>query len=341
MPLTWDDIAADRIREFLRNNFDIQNLATLNKDGMLQWIAARDVSLDLLFPPRAAPALPPQRAPEPGPKLDCPKMANQDDLAEFCISLETFFTMERVPDGRRPAFFLSSIRQPYRAKLSELIQSGVATYADLKTALLAQFAKSPVEYHVDFRKMMPHANESFVSFAMRLSTTYGRYAQIPGAPTDDQQRILNLAIIPRLIQTTPSYAKTDLNRFYARNPDATPPQVAAEADAICNSYQPSGPRRGERFNSTTQPTGGAAGASSGAPVTGTVRSPTVNPRPQGQSGGGNTNFFSSSLPDRRYPGFRGGASSSASNPVVCYGCNQPGHRRPDCPNSGNAARRGT
>ena len=267
---------------------------------------------------------PPKKVTIPVPKWD-----DEDTPSEFFTTYEqaqTHNTVDKAVWGTLLPVYLTG---KAKAAYFQLEPTMLANYPEVKNQMLIALGDTPAEAGRKWWTTTRNSGEEIGAFAVRLRSIGLR--MFDGAGTRDD--VVERAVLSRFLYLLPSDCYTQVS--------SQKPKTCAEASRMVqefegtrayakrfqdrrsysNSYssQAHSKREPREYSSNVQ--GG-----SGAP-----RSTTSGSSPNASNGSQNQGQASNpGTVDKR--GTSEKSWKRERKPIVCYGCREPGHIRPDCPN---------
>ena len=270
--------------------------------------------------PSATPAPVHVTAPPKKVTIPVPRWDDDDNPSEFFTTYEqaqAHNAVEKTVWGTLLPVYLTG---KAKAAYFQLEPSLLTNYVEVKNQMLIALGDTPAEAGRKWWTTTRNSGEEIGAFAVRLRSIGMR--MFDGADTRDE--VVERAVLSRFLYLLPSDCYTQVS--------SQKPKTCAEASRMVHEFEStktfSRRRQYWKPDSNHQPYHSGrreptANNSSGSPNSGSSPNPTSSGQNQGQvSSPGNVD--------------KGGSSGKSwkreRKPIVCYGCREPGHIRPDCPN---------
>ena len=272
--------------------------------------------------PSASPAPVHVTAPPKKVTIPVPRWDDSDNPSEFFTTYEQAQTHNAVDKTAWGTLLPVYLTGKAKAAYFQLEPAVLSNYVEVKNQMLIALGDTPAEAGRKWWSTTRNSGEEIGAFAVRLRSIGMR--MFDGADTRDE--VVERAVLSRFLYLLPSECYTQVS--------AQKPKSSAEASRMVQEFEGtrafakrSQDRRTYSNSYSSQGHSGrrepTANNSSGSPNSGSSPNPTSSGQNQGQvSSPGNV--------------AKGGSSSKnwrrERKPIVCYGCREPGHIRPDCPN---------
>jgi hypothetical protein len=332
MPLGWDHIFVEKIREWIINHgIDVQPLDVHSaiRADLITWLdnhnlTPHDFWGTTVHHHHAAPAVPavPPPAPPRPVKLHLPQ-ADNEQLYDFVRRFECAVVLQQIPQDKQVAQFQLNLAPKYAKYLTDFAPQVLQNYPATKAALYNLCKLSKTQFYHLFQSAVKTKDETFETFKTRLLQYYLEYAELTLADLQDArtESLIHAALMPRILDQMPKEVSQILRNFALTH---TLPQVVQEADQQISVLPtqtwlpcPHHPTS----NHTLQQCRSRPGPSSYSPLaSSSYRPPPRNPQ-----------FPTSYRPTSgrssqpRYP------SRHVHADTQCFNCNGHGHLSRDCP----------
>ena len=271
-------------------------------------------SINLAAPTAPTPVhvtAPPKKVSIPVPKWD-----DADNPSEYFTTYEQAQAhngVERASWGTLLPVYLTG---KAKAAYFQLEPASLTEYDDVKNRMLVALGDTPAEAGRKWWSTTRNNGEDIGAFAVRLRSTGLR--MFDGATTRDD--VVERAVLSRFLYLLPSESYSQVV--------AQKPGTCAEAARMAHEIE--GTRT---FSRRRQPWRTDSQQQSGRrEQTYHNGSNAANGSPQNPASGNGSNSQASN-PGNSSKGEAGNKSwKKARKPIICYGCREPGHLRPDCPN---------
>ena len=271
-------------------------------------------SINLAAPTAPTPVhvtAPPKKVSIPVPKWD-----DADNPSEYFTTYEQAQAhngVERASWGTLLPVYLTG---KAKAAYFQLEPASLTEYDDVKNRMLVALGDTPAEAGRKWWSTTRNNGEDIGAFAVRLRSTGLR--MFDGATTRDD--VVERAVLSRFLYLLPSESYSQVV--------AQKPGTCAEAARMAHEIEGTRTfsRRRQPWRTDSQQQSGrreqtyhnGSNAANGSP-------------PNPASGNGSNSQASN--PGNSSKGEAGNKSwKKARKPIICYGCREPGHLRPDCPN---------
>ncbi|KAL2076474.1 hypothetical protein ACEWY4_027938 [Coilia grayii] len=249
-----------------------------------------------------------------------PKMSpysEDEDIEHYLTTFERIASANRWPTDSWAVFLVPLLSGKARAAYVAMDIGDSRDYAKLKQAILTKYEIDPEAYRHRFRAMTVQEGETAWELQSRLSDLYSKW-MCPSTKTKEQ--IGDTIILEQFLRMLNPELKVWVME---RNPQ-TSKQAAELAEAFIAARRH---RRGYQLGLQEQPNRRPQGAQR-----------ETERRPQSKSAGGGREFRPSNIPHtkssphtERSPHPKPSQPSMPKPRVICHGCGQPGHIKPECP----------
>ena len=272
-----------------------------------------------LAPSVSAGSVAPTPAVASSPPVKVPKWTEGDQPFSFFTKLETALTHNRVPKatwGRLLPVYLSGRAEIAFAQVDSTL---LDDYDAVKSVLLKSLGDTPAHADRNWWSLARLPGETPADFYLRVRNTGLR--RVCKLPT--REAVVDHVILSRFLSLLPADSYTAVMSQH--------PKTGLEAAELLQDFEetrayswkrqnwknsPSGRREHTRGSGSSS--GSGSGSNSGSPSS-RESSPPVG------DGSSKTNVAGSENP-------RGGGNRPSRKPIICHGCGEPGHIRPQCPN---------
>ena len=276
-----------------------------------------------------SPAVPvaPTPAAAPSSSVKVPKWSDGDQPFSFFTKLETALThngVDKATWGRLLPVYLSGNAE---SAFAEVDRSLLGDYDAVKSVLLKALGDTPA--HADRRwwSLARLPGETPAQFYLRIRNTGLR--RLSDFPT--REAVVDQTILSRFLSLLPADSYTAVSSQH--------PKTGLEAAGLLQDFEEtkaySWKRQGWRnshHSGRREPSRGSSGNDDGS-----SNSPnSINGSNSGESGGSPTSGSNpgSGAGVKDVTGsehFRGRGDRKSNKPIICHGCGEPGHIRPQCP----------
>jgi hypothetical protein len=261
-PVTWNDLNHSFIRRFTRDRFEIEDLALVSKEELIDYLTSRGITPSVLLGAPLRPITTTMPLPsQVRARLELPRQSPQETIDAFLRRADAFFTLEAVPNDRRLTFLLTAVSPSVGQLIADLVASGVTDYETVRALILKTFQPSVFQRLSNFRAISRLGGESNVELGRRLRAEYLAYLQLDEASlTADLESVVVRALLAQFLLLLPIPARQHLQHLFLTTPSMTWHDITRQADEFFHSQQAT------KSHSTFQRSKGKPGDTSGRPT---------------------------------------------------------------------------
>ena len=268
--------------------------------------------------PSASPAPVHVTAPQKKVTIPVPKWDDADNPSEYFTTYEQAQSHNAVDKTAWGTLLPVYLTGKAKAAYFQIEPAVLSNYDQVKNQMLIALGDTPAEAGRKWWSTTRNSGEEIGAFAVRLRSIGMR--MFDGADTRDE--VVERAVLSRFLYLLPSDCYTQVS--------SQKPKTCAEASRMVHEFE--GTKTFSRRRQYWKPDSNQQPYHSGR------REPNANSSSSSPNGGSSPNTSNGSQNQGQPNG--NGAKGEASNktwkkarkPIICYGCREPGHLRPDCPN---------